>query len=162
MKPSPSNLSGHVSNPLSYDRLHVGQSLSSFTEVTIDEVRKLLTSMPAKSLPVDFVPTSVIKACPELFAEIIARLANISFGEGCFRKKFRSAMVRALLKKEGFDRNAPCNYRPISNLNTLSKVLERLATTAPHHVTKLQQSTVGLSTKSLHRVDTVENARYCI
>ena len=36
-------------------------------------------------------------------------------------------MVRPLLKKEGLDRNATCNYRPISNLNTLSKVLERLA-----------------------------------
>ena len=36
-------------------------------------------------------------------------------------------MVRPLLKKEGLDRNATCNYWPISNLNTLSKVLERLA-----------------------------------
>ena len=120
-------LAGHVSNPLCYDHLHVGQRLSSFTEVTIDEVRKLLTSMPAKSSLVDFVPKSAIKECPELFAEIIARLATLSFGEGCFPKKFRSAMVRPLLKKEDLDRNAPCNYRPISNLNTLSKVQERLA-----------------------------------
>ena len=120
-------LSGHIPNPFSYDRLHVGQRLSSFTEVTIDEVRKLLTSMPAKSSPVDFVPTSVVKACPELFAEIITKLVNLSFGEGSFPKKFRSAMVRPLLNKEDLDRNAPYNYQTISNLNTLSKVLERLA-----------------------------------
>ena len=36
-------------------------------------------------------------------------------------------MARPLLNKEGLDRNAPCNYRPISNLNTLSNVLEKLA-----------------------------------
>ena len=106
-------LSGHVSNPFSYDRSHVGQRLSSFTEVTIDEIRKLLTSVPAKSSPVDFVPTSVVKACPELFAEIIVKLANLSFGEGRFPKKFRSALVKPLLKKEGLDSDAPCNYRLI-------------------------------------------------
>ena len=82
-------LYGHVSNPFSYDRPHVGQRQSCFTEVTIDAVRKLLTSMPAKFSSVDFIPTSVVKACPELFAEIIAKLANLSFGEGRFPNKFR-------------------------------------------------------------------------
>ena len=31
-----------------------------------------------------------------------------------------------LLKKAGLDRSSPANYRPISNLSIVSKVLERL------------------------------------
>ena len=91
-------LSGHVPNPFSYDNFHVDQQLSSFTEVTIDKVRKLLTSMPANSSPVDFVPTSVIKACSELFAEIISKVANLSFGEGSFPKKIQVCYGEAIVK----------------------------------------------------------------
>ena len=41
--------------------------------------------------------------------------------------KIQVCHCAAIVKKEGLDRNAPCNYRSLSNLNTLSKVLERLA-----------------------------------
>jgi len=42
--------------------------------------------------------------------------------------------VLPLLKKAGLDRSSPVNYRPISNLSTVSKVLERLvqARLQPH------------------------------
>jgi len=42
--------------------------------------------------------------------------------------------VLPLLKKSGLDRSLPVNYRPISNLSTASKVLERLvlARLRPH------------------------------
>jgi len=46
----------------------------------------------------------------------------------------KSAQVLPLLKKAGLDRSLPVNYRPISNLSTVSKVLERLvlARLRPH------------------------------
>ena len=39
-----------------------------------------------------------------------------------------------LIKKDGLDANDPANYRPISNLNTISKIIERLYLTrlTPH------------------------------
>jgi len=42
--------------------------------------------------------------------------------------------VLPLLKKAGLDRSLPVNYRPISNLSTVSKVLQRLmlASLRPH------------------------------
>jgi len=50
----------------------------------------------------------------------------------CARK--RSAQVLPLLKKAELDRSLPVNYRPISNLSTVSKALERLVLTRlrPH------------------------------
>ena len=49
---------------------------------------------------------------------------------------FKTAQVLPLLKKPGLDRVNPANYRPISNLNTISKVVERLVLVRlrPHHL----------------------------
>ena len=93
--------------------------------------------MSAKSSPLDFVPTSVIKACRGTFAHIIARLANLSFDHAMFPARFKMAQVTPLIKKYGLDKNDPGNYRPISNLNTVSKIIERLALAriAPHVTT---------------------------
>jgi len=73
------------------------------------------------------VPTRLLTSCADIFAPIIARLANMSFGEGRFPTRYKKAQVMPLLKKSGLDSSSPASYRPISNLNTISKVLERLA-----------------------------------
>jgi hypothetical protein len=61
-----------------------------------------------------------------VFSDLIAHLANLSFNQGQFPTLFKSASVTPLLKKPGLDKSLPSNYRPISNLNNISKVLERL------------------------------------
>ena len=58
--------------------------------------------------------------------ELIAKLANVSFEQGCFPAKFKSAAITPVLKKSGLDKKLPVNYRPISNLNNISKILEKL------------------------------------
>ena len=57
---------------------------------------------------------------------IIARLANLSFTEDVFPDSYKSAIVTPILKKLNLYRDDPANYRPISNLNNISKLLERL------------------------------------
>jgi len=62
------------------DRSYSGKSLDSFSPVTTADVHRLLVKMPAKSSPIDIVPTSLIlKACADQFAVVISRLANLSF-----------------------------------------------------------------------------------
>jgi hypothetical protein len=46
--------------------------------------------------------------------------------EGIFPTVFKNAQITPLLKKPGLDEGTPSNYRPISNLVTISKVLEKL------------------------------------
>jgi len=69
-----------------------------------------------------------------VFSPAIARLANLSLQTGKFPARFKRAQVLPLLKKAGLDSSQPANYRPISNLSTVSKVLERLvlARLRPH------------------------------
>ena len=76
-----------------------------------------------------YCPLRCSKSCADIFAPIIAHLANLSFEQGQFPTKFKLAQVLPLLKKSGADRSQP---RPISNLSTISKLMERLVSLRPH------------------------------
>lgn len=82
--------------------------------------------MPAKSSPIDVIPTSIIKSCSDVFAPLIAQLVALSFRDGIFPSRYKTAAVTPLLKKKGLDMDSAANYRPISNLHTVSKIVERL------------------------------------
>jgi retron-type reverse transcriptase len=114
-----------VSIPLP-DPPFTGHPLDSLPCVTAAEVQKFLLSMPSKSSNQDFVPTSLLKSCHGVFSHLIAHLANISFSQASFPSRFKTATVKPILKKPGLDKSVLFNYRPISNLNNISKVLERL------------------------------------
>jgi len=115
-------------------RPYLGPTLSSFRPVTTEEVRRLLSAMPSKSSPLDVLPCSLLKSCSDVFAPVITKLANLSMQTGKFPASYKQAQVMPLLKKAGLDSSSPGNYRPISNLTTVFKVLERLVLTRlrPH------------------------------
>jgi len=127
-------LSGLNLNPLGSDKQHVGTLLDDLKPVESEEIFKLLSSLPAKSSPMDMFPSSLLKSCADIFAPIIARLCNLSFSSGTFPACYRTASITPLLKKDGLDPDDPSNYRPISNLNSISKIIERvfLSRLLPH------------------------------
>ena len=116
------------------DQVVNGPSFSHLEPTSVDEVLKLIARLPNKTSPLDYLHTSVIKSCSDVMAPLIAHLANLSFAEGYFPAKFKLAQVSPLLKKAGLDESDPANYRPISNLNTIGKIIERLflARLLPH------------------------------
>ena len=75
-----------------------------------DEIYQLISSMPAKSSPLDKIPTSVIKTCANVFAPLIARFVTLSFSEGNFPVEYKHALITPLLKKEGLDAGSLGNY----------------------------------------------------
>ena len=89
-------------DPLQSDVRHTADMLGVLHAPTADEVLKMIRSMPAKSSPIDTVPTSVIKTCAETFSTLIARLAVLSFKEGKFPTRFKQAVVTPLLKKKAW------------------------------------------------------------
>ena len=112
-------LNGSVYDPMVHDATFVGTQLTSLTPPSADEVAKLINSMPAKSSPMDAFPTSIMKSCADIFSPLIARLAALSFEEGVFPERYKTASVTPLLKKKGLDPDNAANYRQISNLRTV-------------------------------------------
>ena len=61
-----------------------------------------------------------------VFSDIITTPANISILQGVLTSRFKLTQITPLLKKPGFDKHAPSDYRSISNLLKIPKILEHL------------------------------------
>jgi len=101
--------------------------LDEVSEVTVVEVTRLIGSIPPKSSPVDFMPTSLLKSTAHVMALLIARLANMSFSTGVFLSSLKQGRVTPSLEKPGLDQTDMANFRPITNLSAMSKIHEKLA-----------------------------------
>ena len=56
----------------------------------------------------------------------VTKVYNYSLASGTFPSHFKDSLVIPLLKKPSLDCNNLKNYRPVSNLSFISKVLERI------------------------------------
>jgi hypothetical protein len=92
----------------------------------VGEVTKLISSSPAKSCELDPVPTNILKQCASELAPAITAIINGSLSSGEFPSSYKDALVRPLLKKASLDPGVLGNYRPVSNLAFVSKVLEKV------------------------------------
>ena len=102
-------------------------AMDTLCAVSTDEVIRLMRLAPPKSSPLDCMPTSLLKEAADVMAPLLAQLANLSFTTGVFPARYKLGHVIPLLKKSGLPKDDPANYRPITNLPTFSKLLERLA-----------------------------------
>ena len=71
------------------------------------------------------IPTSLVLDCISVLLTPITNILNYSLQEGSFPSCFKTAHVTPLLKKAGLDTNILNNYRPVSNLSYISKVIEK-------------------------------------
>ena len=98
--------------------------LENFAPLSEDEVKSIICDMPSKTCELDVIPTKVFKNVLGAIIKHITLIINKSLQTGIFPSKWNKAIIRPLLKKKGLDLEL-CNYRPVSNLSFLSKVLEK-------------------------------------
>ncbi len=84
------------------------------------ELRKLKTN---KAIGLDKISAKLLKDASEVIAPSIQKLINMSITQCCFPDLWKSAKITAIFKS-GNPQDCD-NYRPISILPTLSKILER-------------------------------------
>ena len=112
-------------NPLSLpDKLP--PIFSSFKLESVDKIQHLILSSPKSTCSLDPLPSNLLPHCIDSITSIITRIVNLSLSSGFFSKQLKSALVKPLLKKSNLDPNDLKNYRPISNLSFLSKIIEHL------------------------------------
>ena len=97
---------------------------SSFKLVSVDEIKQLILSSPKSTCLLDPVPSNLLPHCIDSIAPIITRIVNSSLSSDVFSKQLKSVLVKPLLRKSNLDPNNLKNYRPISNLLFLSKLIE--------------------------------------
>ena len=101
-------------------------ALKSLIPANIGEICHLINRLPNKQCELDPIPTSVLKKCLPVLAQTITNIVNLSLSTGCFPSNFKQSVVTPLLKKPSLEKENSANYRPISNLSFLSKLVERI------------------------------------
>ena len=105
---------------LSYD----SSQLVEFAPLSTDQVLKIINNAKTKSSGLDPIPTSLLKQCLDVLIQPITNIVNASLVEGIFPERWKSALVTPLIKKPGLEPVFK-NYRPVSNLTFISKIVEK-------------------------------------
>ena len=105
------------------DTSFAGNPLLTFESVTDEFVLKIINSASAKSCELDPIPTTLLYQNLDI---LLPTITNTSLTTGIVPRDLKTAVVKPLLKKASLDKNLLKNYRPISNLPFLSKILEKV------------------------------------
>ena len=93
--------------------------------VTTSETKDIAMSLATKHCNLDPAPTFIVKNVIDILAPVMSIIINKSLSLGVVPSSMKRALVRPLLKDSSLDPEEISNYRPVSNLSFLSKVLEK-------------------------------------
>ena len=97
-----------------------------FQPITLPSLIEMVSSMTSATCPLDIIPTAFLKDVFDVAGPSILSIINSSLATGTVPTCFKHAVVQPLLKIPNLDPTLPSNYRPISKLPFLSKVLEKV------------------------------------
>ena len=121
------SLANGIKQPSKHYSYYLKQNITSsfsFTTVNSNDVEKIINKLkPKTSCGPDGMSMKLLKIISNHVANPISLLINQSLVTGIFPSKFKIAKVLPLMKKAN-NYNIE-NFRPISLLNTISKVLEK-------------------------------------
>ncbi len=115
--------SATVSHQIVHYRSHEEQ-FHSFSTIGEEELYKLVKSYKPTTCLLDPILSKLLQeVLPEVIDPLLATI-NLSLSLGYVPKTFKLAVIKPLIKKPQLDPKDLVNYRPISNLPFLSKILE--------------------------------------
>ena len=117
---SKTNESQNIKNP------PCSKELVTLEPASEEEIRKLILSSATKSCNLDPLPTWLLKDCLDSLLPAITRIVNLSLSSAEVPADLKEAVVLPLLKKLILDPEILKNFRPVSNLSFLSKLIERV------------------------------------
>ena len=103
-----------------------GVPFNYFFSVTLQEIRHIILKAPSKSCELDPQPSWLLKECVDELSPIVTSIVNASLNHAIVPLSLKTALIRPLFKKPGLDKEVLKNYRPVSNLSFISKVLKKI------------------------------------
>ncbi len=99
--------------------------LDCFASLNPYQLTSIISSSKPSTCLLDPIPTRLLKEVLPLVGTSLLDVINLSLSTGYVPQYFKVAVIKPLLKKPNLDPDVLANYRPISNLPFLSKVLEK-------------------------------------
>ena len=101
-------------------------TLDSFLPITLPTLNKIISNMKPATCQLDIAPSPLLKEVATTAGPSILAIINSSLTTGTVPNCFKHAIVQPLLKKTNSDPSLLNNYRPISKLPFMSKILEKV------------------------------------
>ena len=98
----------------------------AFRPVSPDDVAEAVRKLPNKQCSTDPMPTWLLKDCVDDLAPYLTLTFSLSLQSGVVPAVFKASVICPRLKKACLDPSDVKNYRQISNLTVMSKLLERI------------------------------------
>ena len=111
-----------ISDPV-LDNITMNSRWDAFKTLTSEEVKKLIMKSSSASCASDPIPTWFLKEHIDSVLPMVTHILNTSMSLGKFPAEWKKALIIPLLKKPGLQ-PVPLNYRPISNLQYIAKLVE--------------------------------------
>jgi hypothetical protein len=102
------------------------ENLLEFTPATEIQIKEIISASNNSTCQLDPIPTSLLKECIEPLIPTVCKIINRSLESGSVPSCIKHAIIKPLLKKKNLDHDTFKNYRPVSNLPFISKVLEKV------------------------------------
>jgi hypothetical protein len=116
-------------SPLSFDLnsqlIPSSIKLDNFAPCSTEEIGKILAISNKTTCELDPIPSTILCQLPSI-VPVLTNLINTALSTGQFPSSLKSAIVKPLLKKSSLDPQIYKNFRPVSNLPFISKVLEKV------------------------------------
>ena len=109
------------------DSQRLSSELDQLLPTSEEEIKNIIRLCPPKTCSLDSCPTDLLKKTVGVHVPYLVAIVNNSFKQGLFPVTFRTAIVKPLLKSDTLDKDLLKNYRPVSNIAFVGKVLEKVA-----------------------------------
>ena len=100
--------------------------MTTFHLVNLDILNRTVQSLSSSTSDLDILPTAFFKSILHLISHDVLQIINTSLQTGTFPACLKEAVVKPLLKKNNLDALVLNNYRPISNLPFIGKIIEKI------------------------------------
>ena len=115
-------------------------TLHTFKQINLEQLKNIISEMNIKTSPEDPLPQPLLKSNLEVLLPYILDLVNLSLSLGDI-SGLKESIINPIIKKLESNVNLHKNYRPIMNLQFLSKVIEKVV---------LKQLTEHMTHNNLH------------
>ncbi|KAK3543792.1 hypothetical protein QTP70_027265, partial [Hemibagrus guttatus] len=113
-------------SPTSHNQHSATPSLTQLSTLAAEEVLQITRSCNPTTCPLDPIPSAMLQTISPDLLPFITTVINGSLTSGHVPTAFKKARVIPILKKPALDPSDISNYRPVSLLSFLSKILERV------------------------------------
>ena len=120
--------------------------LTVLNPTSAEELRKVILSGNSKTCHLDPLPTQLLKSSLDVLLPVLVRIVNTSLSSAHMPSSLKSATVTPLLKKPTLNHEDLKNYRPVSSLPYISKLIEKIVVhrlnehMTKHHLHEYYQS----------------------